>query len=272
MGWGSSDPGGMGAFALVKWYLDCVDDDGRSAILYSSTLTWGPASVSWHGISLHEPGRAAVHRSSLASIPLPERQGADLVWRAPPLGCTVVCTPALAPIARRLIDRPEGAVDWRCEMPAASIAVALPDRPTLAGHGYAERLEMTVLPWRLPIDELRWGRWISDDGGRSLVWIDWTGPQPRTDVYLDGQPRAGATVARDRVETGGASLDLSDRRALHSRPVASALNGLSPILSRLPSAWRRVEDAKWISRARLRCPGAPAEGGWCIDEVVRFPR
>jgi hypothetical protein len=183
-----------------------------------------------------------------------------------------VCTPALEPVSRRLIDLPEGAVDWRCEAPAASVTVTLPDRPALTGRGYAERLEMTLLPWRLPIDELRWGRWISDDGSRSLVWIDWTGPQPRTDVYVDGQLQSGATVTRDRVEAGGVSLLLSDRRVLHSRSVASALAGLAPVLSRLPSAWLRVEDAKWLSRARVHRSGAPTEAGWCIDEVVRFPR
>jgi hypothetical protein len=262
----------MDRFALIKWYLDCVDDNGRSAIVYSSALIWGPARVSWHGISLHEPGREAIHRSSLASIPQPEWQGAGLVWRAPPLGCTVVCTPAQPPVSRRLIDLPDGAVDWTCEVPAASVAVALAGRPTLAGRGYAERVEMTVLPWRLPIDQLRWGRWISDDGGRSLIWIDWTGPLPRTDVFLHGQPQAGPTVFDDRIEADGQSLGLSDRRTLHSRPLASALAGLAHVLSMLPSSWCGVEDTKRVSRARLDRPGAPPTAGWCIDEVVRFPR
>jgi hypothetical protein len=262
----------MRPFALVKWYLDCVADDGRSAILYSSTLAWGPVRASWHSLALHEPGRKAIHRSSLESIPLPEHRATGLVWDASPLGCTVLCTPALAPISRRLIDLADGAVDWRCEVPAGSVALALPDRPTLTGRGYAERLEVTLPPWRLPIDELRWGRWISDSGSQSLVWIDWAGPRPRTDVYLNGQPRAGGTVVHHRVEARDVSLGLSGRRVLHSRPLSSGLAGLAAILAMLPPAWRGVEDTKWISRAQLHSLDAPAEAGWCIDEFVRFPQ
>jgi hypothetical protein len=183
-----------------------------------------------------------------------------------------LCAPTLPPLSRRLIDLPDGAVDWRCEVPAATVAVTLQDRPSLSGRGYAECLEMTLPPWRLPIDELRWGRWVSDDGGRSLVWIDWKGQQPRTDVYLDGRPQAAATVADDRIQAGDVSLALSERRTLHSRSLASALAGLAPVLSLLPASWRGVEDTKWISRACVNRPGTPAEQGWCIDELVRFPR
>jgi len=262
----------MDRFALTKWYLDCVDGDGRSAIVYSSALTWGPAKMAWHGVSIHDPARPAVHRASLASMPLPARAGADLVWNAHPLGCSVECHATLAPFSRRLLERPEGLVDWECEAPAANMQIALEDMPALRGAGYAERLVMSMPPWRLPIEELRWGRWISDGAGRSLVWIDWRGTRPRTDVYLDGQPHAPAAVADDHVQAGDALLVLSDRRTLHSRSLDTALAGLGPVLALLPSSWRAVEDTKWISRARLERPGTQAEQGWCIDELVRFPR
>jgi hypothetical protein len=40
----------------------------------------------------------------------------------------------------------------------------------------------------------------------------------------------------------------------------------------LPASWLDVEDTKWISRARLDGPEGAADDGWCIDELVRFPR
>src|SRR2546423_3960326 len=43
----------------------------------------------------------------------------------------------------------------------------------LEGLGYAERLTMTIPPWRLPFEELRGGRFLSD--GDALVWINWRG-------------------------------------------------------------------------------------------------
>ena len=44
------------------------------------------------------------------------------------------------------------------------------------GTGYAERLELSIRPWRLPIRELRWGRFVSE--GASMAWIDWQGADP----------------------------------------------------------------------------------------------
>jgi hypothetical protein len=262
----------MPRFSLTKWYLDCVDRDGRSAILYSSALAWGHAAVSWQGASFHEPGKPATHRSSLSPIPLPERDGARLAWDATPLGCTVTCKPVQEQFSRRLLDRPRGSVDWRCEAPAAAVTVTLPGQPPLTGAGYAECLVLSVVPWRLPIDELRWGRWISDGGCRSLVWIEWRGPRPRADVFLDGRAQSTAAVGGDRVRAEGCLLELSGRQALYSRSIGSTLAGLGPLLSMLPAAWRDIEDTKCLSRARLECDGLPSEDGWCIDERVRFPR
>ena len=262
----------MDGFALTKWYIDCVDGHGRSAMVYSSALAWGRATVSWHSLSIHQPGIDPTHDSSLARLALPGREGPRVFWQARPLGCTVICRPARAPFSQRLLEQADGFVDWQCEASAATVEIELAGQPGLCGTGYAERLVMTLPPWRLPIEELRWGRWVSDDACRSLVWIDWQGPAPRTDVYMDGQPQAPARVADDRVQAGKAVLVLAERRTLYSRSLGSALAGLGPILSMLPSSWRAVDDTKWIRRAHLDVPGTPAEEGWCIHEQVRFPR
>jgi hypothetical protein len=261
----------MERFSLTKWYLDCVDRDGRSAVAYWTELSWGPFRVHWNGVSLHDPGCDVVHRSSVAPLAAPVRDGASLAWDAPPLGCTVTGREALAPFSRRLLDCPDGTVDWCCEVPAASVTIAIVGQPAIVGRGYAERLNLTIAPWRLPIRQLRWGRWISDAGSRSLVWIDWQGAKPRTDVFLDGVAENDSGVEDDGVRAGSARLAISDRRLLHSRPLSSALASLGPLLSKLPTPWRGVEDAKWISRARLDVPCPSSEDGWCIDEFVRFP-
>jgi hypothetical protein len=262
----------MDRFVLTKWYLDSVDAGGRSAILYSTALTWGRVRVGWHGVSTCDPDLRVTHRASVRPIPLPGRDGDRLAWRADPLGCTVDCTPSVPPFAQRLLDRDDGFLEWRCEAPAARVEVTLADAPPLFGVGYAECLSLSFLPWRLPIDEMRWGRWVSDDGTRSLVWIDWKGPLPRTDAYLDGRPALSPLVGDRDVQAGGVRLTMAPRRPLYSRSLDSMLAGLGPVLKLLPASWRELEDAKWICRARLDGPGGRTDDGWCIDEVVRFPR
>lgn len=262
----------MDRFVLTKWYIDSVDAGGRAAILYSTALHWGRASVGWHGVSICESDRRVTHRTSVKSVSLPERNGDRLSWRADPLGCTVDCRPTVSPFARRLLESPDGVLDWRCEAPAARVDVTLADAPPLFGVGYAECLSLTCLPWRLPIEDMRWGRWVSDDGTRSLVWTDWKGPQPRTDVYLDGRPEAAPVVGDREVQAVGVTLAMAPRRQLYSQSLGSALAGLSPMLALLPGSWRELDDAKWICRARLDGPGGRTDDGWCIDEMVRFPR
>jgi hypothetical protein len=262
----------MERFVLTKWYFDSVDPGGRAAILYSTALSWGAARVGWHGMSICEPDRRVTHRSSIKPMRLPERNGDRLTWRAGPLGCEVDCRPSVSPFAQRLLDRADGVVEWRCEAPAARVDVTLDDAPPLSGVGYAECLSLTVLPWRLDIEGMRWGRWVSDDGERSLVWIDWTGANPRTDVYLDGRSEPAPVVGDRQVQAGAVRLTLAPRRQLYSRSLGSALAGLGPLLTLLPASWRDLEDAKWICRARLDGPGGRADDGWCIDEAMRFPR
>jgi hypothetical protein len=262
----------MDRFVLTKWYLDSVDPTGRSAILYSTALSWGRVRVAWHGVSICEPDARVAHRATVKSMPLPERDGNRLAWRADTLGCTVDCTANVLPFAHRLLDRVDGVLDWRCEAPAARVDVTLTDAPPLSGVGYAECLSLTCLPWRLPIDEMRWGRWVSDDGTRSLVWIDWKGPHPRTDAFLNGRPEPSPLVGDRDVQAGDIRLTLATRRPLYSRSLGSTLAGLGPVLKLLPASWRALEDAKWICRARLDGPGGRTDDGWCIDEMVRFPR
>jgi hypothetical protein len=262
----------MDRFVLTKWYLDSVDAAGRSAILYSTALTWGRARVGWHGVSVCGPDQRIAHRVSVKPLPLPQRDGDRLVWYAAPLGCAVACTPNQPPFGQRMLDRADGVLEWRCEAPAAQVDITLADAPPLLGTGYVECLSLTFLPWRLPIEDMRWGRWVSDDGKRSLVWIDWKGPQPRTDVYLDGRAEPSPIVGDGEVQAGDVRLTLAARRQLYSRSLGSALAGLGSVLKLLPASWLELEDTKCVCRARLDGPGGMAEDGWCIDELVRFPR
>jgi len=145
------------------------------------------------------------------------------------------------------------------------------DGTVVSGLGYAERLTLSLAPWRLPIDELRWGRWIAAEGGRSIVWIDWRGAQPLTAVFVDGVRQGAATVDDDRVAAADASLVLTDQRTLHQRALRDVIGAVGPLARVFPTSWLDVEDCKWMSLGTLHGAGAPPETGWAIHEHVRFP-
>ena len=159
-------------FSLTKWYIDCVSADGRVAIGYWASLAWGPLALTWHSVVLHAPGSGPDHRSSLIAVAAPDVRGRTLTWRAPALQCTVRADSRQRPFEERLLDDEAGVVHWRVEAPAANVRVELGGASPISGPGYAERIVLTAPPWRLPIRELRWGRWIDAAGNRSVVWID----------------------------------------------------------------------------------------------------
>jgi hypothetical protein len=126
------------------------------------------------------------------------------------------------------------------------------------------------MPWRLPIDELVWGRWISDAGRRSVVWIVWRGAVAQTVVHADGRAAARADARDDGVTLDGAVLRLADRRLLHERTLGNLLGALPTLLPGMPRRWLALEDRKWLSRAVLTEAGR-SEEGWAIHERIVFP-
>jgi hypothetical protein len=256
-------------FTLTKWYLDCVDADGRAAIAYWATVAWYGVVVPWQRATLYDPGRAAREYTSLRATPPPGPDGDRLAWHAPAVSCELEYDRAAPAAALTLLDDARGAIRWRCEMPAARARCAFGGFRPFAGTGYAERIELTVAPWRIPIDELRWGRWIADDASRSVVWIDWRGEMPGTWVLVDGILAGSAAVRDDAVFLDHeASLTLDRGRTLHEESVAGvvrAVPGLAGLLRGTPLAMR---DAKWCARAALATPGESPIPGWAIHEIV----
>jgi hypothetical protein len=258
----------MDSFTLRKRYLDAVDPAGRCAIAYCTELRWGPLALCWDAVSLHEPGRPAVHRSTWhtpdgAGAPPDERAMAS--WRSEKLGCRVACQAWYPPFASRLLQSEAGTLDWSCDAPGAAVSFEFDDRPSVEGEGYAEHVVLAMPPWTLPLRELRWGRWLSGAPRHSIVWVEWRGERPLTLVVEDGALQGGA-VSDESIRCGDTTLELTGTETLYSRTLADVLGGAGRVVNRLPASWRALEDRKTLSRGILG-----DQSGWAIHEMVRFP-
>jgi hypothetical protein len=258
----------MDSFSLTKWYQDAVDPAGRAAIAYSTALGWRGLTVSWHAVALYEPGCPPRERTSLAAADPPSHEDGRITWRPRALDATFSADPLVEPFNIRFLDDRRGVVDWTCEACSTRARMALGDC-SVEGLGYAERLRLTVAPWHLPIDEMRWGRWIAADRRRAIVWIDWRGAEPVTAVFVDGVRQSRATVTDDQVTAGDLVLTLSAPRVLHARSIGDIVGRIRPLRALMPASWLAVEDRKWLSEGTLH--GARAATGWAIHEMVRFP-
>lgn len=139
-------------------------------------------------------------------------------------------------------------VQWDCMQPRSRVSLA-----GLQGLGYAEVLTLTIAPWSLPIDELRWGRFASEGHGK--VWIEWRGPHPLAQVLVDGK-------------AGEAPLVLDDDAVLRSgRIEETALSIIPNLASMLPGRILGLTETKWRSRGTML-----GRQGFAIHEVVRWPK
>ncbi len=269
-------------FHLSKWYLDAVSPGGEAVIVYVAQLGWGGLALRYASLlELDGSGRARV-ASSVRDHADPAMADGRLAWSSDTLGVRGTWR-AIAPAAEEtLLDAEHGRVEWRCLQPASEVELRVGARGgagerVVRGLGYAERLELTVPPWRMPIDELHWGRFVSTQDERgthaSVVWIDWRGAHARRLAWVDGARAVAREVAEDRVTLAdGAALALDRGAVLREGTLGgTVLAALPKLRDALPGRILGVHERKWRSRGVLERAGRPAVEGWAIHEVVRWP-
>src|SRR5437764_3883193 len=174
-------------FSLRKWYLDCIGDAGELCIAYRAELKVAGAQLATASLLRFDDQSGLRSRWTVRSCAEPS--GEDVLsWDAPALDLAARFERRDPPCGTTLLDGPEGVVRWTCTHPRAAVEMRIAGE-VLRGTGYAEVLDLTVPPWRLPIDELRWGRLLTASHG--VVWIEWRGSHPQGLVLVDGTAVAG---------------------------------------------------------------------------------
>lgn len=253
---------------MDKYYLDVVFDDGAGCIAYAAharslglaaTLS---ATIEW------KPGQTPRQNRTLRGT-LPTTARGQLDWHCPALGARGSWSPAdsaAAPIV--LWQDGSRHATWQLLAPRARVQLQT-DAGQLSGWGYAERLELEGAPWHLPIDGLRWGRYVS--ARHSLVWIAWQHATPRRWLWHDGHLTRDFTVSDTGVVWPTGRLALGPPHTLRSGQLRTTAFARWPGLHRsLPRRLLAFNETKWCAPAAFRCAGEPADRGWVIHELVHF--
>jgi hypothetical protein len=262
------------SFELRKWYFDCVGADGEVFIGYRAGLRWKSLSLAYASFFSRKAGeKTGLSRFTLGpgAEPTPE-----LSLAVPRLGLEGRWEPTQPAADAVLHEEGGGKVHWSCLAPAARAALTLKGRSSLSGPGYAELMRLSLAPWKLPIRELRWGRFVSEGGALSLVWIDWRGSLPLTRVYIDGKiiPEASVTDRNIQGRHQGQEFRLTlatDDPLIEGKLTMTALKGVPGIKKVLPKAITDLHQCKWLSWGQLERTGRAATPGWIIHEVVLWP-
>lgn len=254
---------------LTKWYVDVVGADGRGAIAYWAELTWHGVHGRAGSILTFGPGEPTVERAALAPGGPPLWSGHELEWDEPALRLRTRMQRRVPGTAIRLLADEAGALDWNCVAPHGTACFDVDGR-RFEGLGYAECLRMSVPPWRLPMDTMRWGRALFE--GRSCVWVQWTGAQPRDVLLVDGHQVPGRIHAEGLELATGERVTLEAPHVIRRGAVADAVRPLRAFWPLLPQLLRDAHEVKWLARAHLQSTDGRHETAWAIHELVTFRR
>lgn len=260
---------------IRKWYSDCTAGDGTVFIGYAGTLGLGPWIVPVQSCTVYPAEARPRSRWRLGRASHRIDAAGDVHWTAPSLGVHAHWSLRSRPIQRLLLDTPRLRIEWRCHVPRARARVQVGPQ-VLEGWGYVEEMIIDGDVRRLPLKELHWGRFHTEEGW--TAWLDWKGPCPLTVLLENGRDVRGR-VSREAVTLDdGRMLPLGGDSSPGVRVLADQRVGdtffptLPPLRWILPRILTGLHERKLAGLGRWVNPdGSRALEGRLLYETVEFP-
>tara|TARA_Y100000310_G_scaffold86963_1_gene83862 strand:- start:1919 stop:2722 length:804 start_codon:yes stop_codon:yes gene_type:complete len=258
-------------FSLRKWYMDCIDKMGNLFIGYSASLHWKKIEINYASTLTCNQQDEIVTASSLRNQSHPTLEGETLQWNHDKLKTVGNWTIVDPPVSQNILNEKSGSLIWNCNQPKAIAEVKSNNMSFKDAIGYTEMIEMTILPWLLPISKLWWGRFLSQNN--TLIWIVWEGESNFHFVYFNGNEIADAAVTDNEVVLNdqGMTLTFSETVVLRDGSLASTLfSHISTLSKMVPTGFLNSHECKWRSKGNLTKNGKVIDTGWVIHEVVTW--
>jgi hypothetical protein len=152
----------------------------------------------------------------------------------------------------------------------SQVEVILRGTTRLSGLGYAECLTLSILPWKLPLHELYWGRFLSEQD--AVVWVDWRGPHNSRVAVHNGEDCWVHSLTESEIVIGNSGSRLQLDRGLvlrRGRLQDTVFSSIARLAKLLPRTMLAVDECKWRSRGVLHT-SHEQRSGWAIHEVVKW--
>ncbi|HEY9047798.1 MAG TPA: hypothetical protein VIN08_17950 [Ohtaekwangia sp.] len=258
----------MSGFHLEKWYLDASDDFHQAFIGYAATLKWKWITLHYSGYTFLDKDGKLRKRNSFSKKVFPLQQDNLIHWKA--FDCSGTWRRSDSAVEETLLDAGNGkSIQWQCTFPKAGTTVSIGDSHIANGWGYAEKINLTITPWKLPIDELHWGRFLSED--HTVIWIRWIGPVPKTLVYYNGRRITEAIIEHDEINFNQYILRLSHSSKMRTGTITDTVFSRFPALAKLfPKSILQLQENKWLSSGTLHHNNRVMATGKAIHEIVQW--
>jgi hypothetical protein len=265
-------PGGN--FHLDKWFLDFIGEHGEAMIFYAARLKWRGWSTSYTSWLSYDEGSGVRLKSRFSKVQIPKLNDKMITWSDTKFGVSGTWESLSKIVQTRIFDSEEGSLDWNCYQPASKVQLRI-NGNVLEGRGYAEQLILTVPPWRIPMDELRWGRFGSDEF--NMVWIELREKNREQWLWLNGEKIENCIIEDDLISIPEKDLVLNLDRAILLESEKKIFSVVENIIRYIPGFnkvmplnFLMADEFKWLSNGRLQKQCKTQASGMAIHELVNF--
>lgn len=174
-------------FKLKKFYYDGIDLSGNAFILYKADLQILGVSIPYSAIIVSEGNQThekSVLGSSINDLQTFENEKLNVSGKWQPIDFQLP--------TQILLNQKGKKITWHCFLPKGKFLLKNQGK-SFSGLGYGEVLEMNFAPWKMPISELKWGRYLSEN--HHIIWIEWIGEQPLKKVFWNGNEVKNAQIS-----------------------------------------------------------------------------
>jgi hypothetical protein len=138
------------------------------------------------------------------------------------------------------------------------------------GFGYAETLISQIKPWNLPIDELRWGRFLSDS--YTVIWINWQGGYPINKIFINGIEFNDAIFKDDIILCGDDiyQIKFSEIQLIRKGKLSGIFLKMPLLKMFLNRRILNTIEIKYKARTGFYKNSELLSNGWSIFEIVSW--
>jgi hypothetical protein len=256
-------------FNLEKLYLDCIDDHGNCFIIYWAKAKFFFLRFVYSGLIFCDAEGSTKEKSTIRKSQKPLING-TIHFTNKFLKTDVVLNKTDDAIVRSLHkDIENNEIIWNCHHPKALAEITY-NGNSYKGLGYSETLFSAIKPWNLPIDELRWGRFLSDSF--TLIWINWVGKVPINQIFLNGIEFNDAIFENDKIIFGGGTYQLkfSDIQIIRQGKLSGLFIKMTFLKMFLNSRILNTFEIKYKAMTDFSKSSVFLSKGWSLFEVVTW--
>lgn len=260
-------------FFLEKWFLDLVTEAGETQIFYAAHLRWRAISLQYASWLWLFKSQKTGQKSRLRNVQLPILTNNSIKYSDAPYRVEGTWIANAGSIKALIFESDEGNIEWTCFQPSSTVYLKVNDTEW-KGLGYVEKIKIPFYPWKMPIQQLRWGRFVSAKD--YLVWIELKSETTKQWVWYNGEKMQKGILSDQEISIPEKHilLQFTDTTIIESEKkiynvVKKIFRFLPGFYKLIPTGFLMADENKWRSRGILKNKNTCTEG-WVIHELVNF--